>query len=222
MKKLTIIFIVLILIMSIFIDVVDISNIKLDTTLIKYSGIILCFIYSTMNINKTKKSLISLALFFTLIADLFLLVLDKYYEIGVGVFIIVQIIYLIYLADLSKIYKDIILRAIIYLIILIVLLIIKENALVTYLSAFYFINLICNIIKSFSKKNDYLILSIGLLLFSCCDICVGLYNILYEMYDSSGIINLVYHITCYGMWFFYLPSQGLIALHTYRRRLDEK
>ena len=43
--------------------------------------------------------------------------------------------------------------------------------------------------------------AIGLLLFTCCDICVGAWN-----------LGLLPGFTRIGMWLFYLPSQVLIVL----------
>ena len=49
-------------------------------------------------------------------------------------------------------------------------------------------------------------IALGLTLFVGCDLCVGLFNA-----RLSGSLPL--HLLVYlGMWFFYLPSQVLIAL----------
>lgn len=103
---------------------------------------------------------------------------------------------------------SLILRAIISLILYFIVTLIFKFDLTSALAGIYFVQLIFNFIDSIflinvSKK--YLILSIGLLLFIGCDICVGLHNL--TIIDEFGldVVNKL-------MWFFYLPSQTLIAL----------
>ena len=61
----------------------------IESCLIKYFGIIVCLFFAIYNKDRYK----SVAMTFTLIADLFLLVINNYYEIGVFSFIIVQVTY---------------------------------------------------------------------------------------------------------------------------------
>ena len=67
--------------------------ISINSKYIKYLGIILCFIYCLNNKNKYRIT----AMFFTVIADYFLLIKDDYYLVGVLSFIIVQALYYLYL-----------------------------------------------------------------------------------------------------------------------------
>ena len=167
----------------------------LNSIYIKYLGIILCFIFSLLN----KNYIISLAQLFTLIADYFLLVIDKYYVIGLISFIVVQLIYMYYLY-LSKVKTYIYIRIIIILAVLTFV----NNFLFLYsLVLCYFSLLVMNTICSYSNKK-LIILSIGLSLFICCDVCVGLHNIL-----DRGTL---YEIVTMSMWIFYLPSQVLITI----------
>lgn len=179
----------------IYISFIIMDFYHLNSIYIKYLGIILCFIFSLLN----KNYIISLAQLFTLIADYFLLVIDKYYVIGLISFIIVQLIYMYYLY-LSKVKTYIYIRIII---VLAVLTFVNNFPFLYLLVLCYFSLLVMNAICSYSNKK-LIILSIGLSLFICCDICVGLHNIL-----DSG---LVYEIVTMSMWIFYLPSQVLITI----------
>ncbi|MCD7840176.1 MAG: hypothetical protein LUG46_06045, partial [Erysipelotrichaceae bacterium] len=73
------------------------------------------------------------------------------------------------------------------------------------LAIIYFPQLLINTMIAWKDyKNIGFIFTIGLTLFVCCDICVGLFNI--------TDIGLVHEFTRIGMWLFYLPSQVLIVL----------
>ena len=71
----------------------------------------------------------------------------------------------------------------------------------------YFSNFLCNTIQSWALPGRRLrLFSLGLTLFLCCDICVGVFN-------SPGIApGWLEHFSGIGMWLFYLPGQVLIAL----------
>lgn len=169
----------------------------LNTTLIKYLSIFFCFIFALTN---NKKYLI-ISSFFTLIADLFLLVLNSHYEIGVSSFIVVQIVYLYFLGnlDIANYKRFLILRLILIILCLLILFVTNNLTILYILVVIYFSNLLISTIESFFTNNTFL--KLGLLLFVCCDICVGLHN-----------INVAYDFATLFMWIFYLPSQVLIVL----------
>lgn len=173
----------------------DIKNI--DSTLIKYLGIVCCLIYALINKNRYSIT----AMVFTTIADFFLLVINKYYEVGVFVFIFAQIAYLYYLGNFNNKGNKAFfaLRCLFIGLAIIYLFLNNLNQLLNVLTTIYFTNLIFNFIQSLYNK-QYL-LALGFILFICCDICVGLNNIL----PYNKLINI-------GMWIFYLPSQVLINL----------
>ena len=170
---------------------------KMDSTYIKYLGIIFCFLYSFLNAKKFQ----SISMFFTLIADMFLLVLNRYYEIGVLSFIVVQIIYILFIKNNNEKYfvSFLIFRFVVLFLGTLILCLIKNLSPLNFLVITYFSNLLINTIESYTIKNN--ILSLGLTLFVCCDICVGLHNILPHETIASFL-----------MWVFYLPSQVLIVL----------
>ena len=72
------------------------------------------------------------------------------------------------------------------------------------LAALYFTAFVCNAAQSLSIKNA--LFSAGLILFLCCDICVGVHNVP-ELF-SAGLRSFA----DIGMWLFYLPAQVLITL----------
>lgn len=52
--------------------------------------------------------------------------------------------------------------------------------------------------------------SAGLVLFVCCDLCVGLQNL--SAFPSRVRARRLFAFARVGMWLFYLPSQVLITL----------
>lgn len=77
---------------------------------------------------------------------------------------------------------------------------------------FYFLTLCLNAIEAFALKKS-ISFAAGLLLFICCDLCVGAYN-----------LDIFPAFTWWGSWLFYLPSQVLIVLSQELEKgdLDEK
>lgn len=168
----------------------------MDSSFIKYSGIFLCFIWSVYK----KDKLLSISSFFTLLADYFLLLRNQNYIYGILSFIVVQLLYIYYLY-INDCEMKIDLRIIIFITYLAIAYV--NNLLTTFnvFVLFYFSMLLSNFLSSITNKNLKR-MSLGLFLFICCDICVGLFNIL-----PSGSIT---HYISILIWIFYLPSQVLI------------
>lgn len=185
-------------------------SIKSDAAaILKYAGVVLCFAYTFLNYRDwTFLSLFHrLAFLFTLLADLFLLLLDNYYVLGVIFFVIVQLCrFQIIHFRKERLYRDISIIARAFLFVAVAFLLLSRDALnILYLvTAFYFINLVVNfvdsLIKYFRRENN-IFAPLGFLLFIACDVCVGLANLAPNLPFVS-----------FGMWFFYLPSQVLLAL----------
>ncbi len=173
-----------------------------DTSLIKYAGIVLCFLRALYKKNR----IIALAFGLTLISDFFLLILNRYYVVGVCFFVLVQMTYLYFL------YREncnpyLVLRGVLFVAGMILLLVNRQTGVLNTAVLFYFTNLLGNTMSSFSNSNLG-IMSLGFVLFVCCDICVGLNNLL-----PPGTLLRVVN---FSMWFFYLPSQVLICLGSER------
>lgn len=159
------------------------------STALKYGGILLCVFFA-----RDGEYRIALALVLTAAADLFLLVLGKYPEVGVVLFIAVQLLYARQIGRDTRI--TLCVRGLLPLAVWTVLWRLNMCTLLNLLAGIYFPQLLCNMVLAWGKNR---ILALGLLLFVGCDICVGLWNL-------AGIAGT-------GMWAFYLPSQVLIALY---------
>lgn len=184
----------------IFIEsVIFVSFVVLDlkgtySSYVKYLGVVVCFVFELLN----KQGIKAVAMFFTLMADLFLLVLNKHYIVGVLLFVVAQIIYHIFLGNKSNYKNACVLSVSISLVGLVVLKLTSDITLLSFLAIFYFSNLLSNVYLS-KEKNKALFF--GFVLFVCCDICVGFHNLLPNNFIFMFLI-----------WVFYLPSQVLIAL----------
>ncbi len=183
-----------------------------STMVLKYSGILLCVLFSSLCSFYGGEKLIPWALLFTAAADFFLLVIDRYYVAGILFFLVVQSIYLY---DLFKETGRIWIPFRIVCLVLAVALLAMTGMLtvLNLLVGIYFPMILVNMIMSwiYRKKMSFLF-ALGLTLFVLCDICVGLYN-LYGILPES-----VYAFTRIGMWMFYLPSQVLISLSMLKKK----
>ncbi len=197
MKRTIKYFLIIEIILYIIFLTLDLTKHYSATTPFKYISLVLCFIFSLYSSLHHGDKQISIALFFTMLADWFLLVLNNYNVIGLICFIIVQLIYMI------KLGNDLWILRIILPILTIFLTNITNT--IDILAIIYFSQLLINTIIAWKDyKNVGFIFAIGLTLFVCCDTCVGLFNI--------TDIGLVHEFTRIGMWLFYLPSQVLIVL----------
>ena len=174
---------------------------------IKYAGILLCLAYSLYLGRRGGSRLMPAALSLTALADVFLLLLDTHYALGIGLFCLVQGIYLvrIFHSNGGRILWG--LRLILFVLALMVLkklgLLIPLNV----LALFYFTNFFCNALASLGcPGRNMRLFSVGLWLFLCCDLCVGLFQ---SPELASPAVGAFVRI---GMWLFYLPAQVLIVL----------
>lgn len=155
---------------------------------LKYGGILLCAAYAWRGERR-----VALALTLTAAADLFLLVLGRFLELGVALFLAVQALYARRIAQDTR--RTFGLRILLPLAAWTVLWRLDLFTPLNLLAAVYFPQLLCNMVLAWGKDR---ILALGLTLFIGCDVCVGLWN----LFALAGT----------GMWAFYLPSQVLIAL----------
>lgn len=196
------------------------------SALIKYTIIILCFCYAlfyrAMN-NKSIAFYLRAALFFTVIADLFLLILD-YYLLGVLSFVIAQQLYGLKLDYENKrrkgtFEKRLILQLIAATFIYLLLgwLELATDPLLG-ITILYFISLVTNVVRAIclargnKQWSGQAKFALGMFLFLLCDINVGLYNLSDYFTLSGNIYHLLYSVSQLLMWTFYAPSQVLIAL----------
>ncbi len=97
--------------------------------------------------------------------------------------------------------------------------VLKENTnFLSLISLFYYSNLIINVIFAFIKFKLSPLLAIGLLLFSLCDVFVGLSMIDGFMTIPDGsLIYQIKNIPLNMAWLFYVPSQTVLALSTIKK-----
>lgn len=197
----------------------EFNNIKITMPLesLKYIGILLCFLISLTiegkGLNARDTRLLQIGMFFTVIADLFLVILD-YYFLGVLAFCIVQLIYIKrYTEDrFSSIFKKSIISLMsIFIVYFIIRRFIVDLDIIFPLAIFYSICLFISIIKTIDamEKNIYpypnkLMIIGGMILFTLGDINVGL-----------SYLGINYDLSTNLIWVFYFPSQILLSLSGY-------
>lgn len=189
-----------------------------DPIYLKYAGVLLCLAMSVAFLcvkgRGSDNIVLTVALVFTAISDLFILVLDKYYEIGLVTFILTQSVYLyrLYADRIKKIYVTLIVRVVIMLAIIVTFAAIGKLNLLVAECAIYITMLVGNVVDAFivckgGLKN--LLFAIGLFLFLCCDICVGLDNM--GSVIGAELPATLIKVVSFSIWVFYLPSQVLIT-----------
>lgn len=179
-----------------------------------YSAILLCFIFALLHWKDGNRFVIA-GLFCTAMADLFLVVCDPLQRLpGMLCFLCAQTLYAITLHLSFRSKKLVIARIVTTLIALIAALAIlrEKTDVLALVSVCYYANLILNIITAFSRNRWF---ALALVLFALCDTVIGL-QVMSSAYLPIGENSLMYKIifTNFNLaWFFYLPSQVLIALH---------
>lgn len=234
-KKLRIIKVLLMLILILYFMFlyIDIFNVQMSTWSknIKFLSMILVFIISLMigkdYLNPRDSFLLKLGLGITLMADIFLLLLNDYYILGIVLFSIVQIIYCLrYRGGNNKI----IIRNFTLIFLILISLYFAINQFIiqidflAIIAVFYAICLLTSTKyaletykhKQFPKLNSKLI-GLGMVLFLLCDINVAVFNITETIGTHKEFSILLNRISSVSMWFFYLPSQVLLALSGYKK-----
>ena len=186
-------------------DIFGIGN----TTPIKFVSILLL----TLSVLDFREKTVSVALIFTAVADLFLLVLDRWYAAGVLCFILVQIFYAARLQKESgPSVLSFLLPAAAGLLVYTSYGFGLTEALAGAYIALFAVNLLraCLLAKR-SPERRWILFAAGLALFFCCDLCVGLHN----MPGIGG--PALQRFASVAMWGFYLPGQVLIRTSAYTK-----
>lgn len=181
-----------------------------DSRPLKFAASALITLCGITVFKKKESRFVSIGLMFTLLADVFLVLLNKYLY-GVAIFIIAQLCYAVYLTYISdkKISSELLKRIIPAAV----------ASLITYalgfkgnivLPAAYAVCIGVNIahsielqIKMPSKK--HLLLMTGFIVFVIGDICVGLRHM---PFVSESVASVLYLIT----WISYPPSQIMVLM----------
>lgn len=203
---------------------IDFFNIRsfMSVDYIKFTCTLLCFCLSFSYSADDKNSflLLHIALLFTLISDFIILILDNN-SLGVTTFCITHILYSIR-HDYNNYKKTLIYFLSVFLTIALLFLIgigLRKNVdYLTFISLFYFLCLLTNVFKSLKAYREDLFsnpkkifIAAGVILFFLCDINVGLYNITGFSQLNTYTLRALHRIGYILMWFFYLPSQLLLA-----------
>lgn len=182
----------------------------------EYTAIVLCFIFAVLHIKKGESILIA-GLGFTVVADYFLVVASPQQKLwGMIAFLITQTFYAIRLEKANRGKASVFIRLVltIFGILLAAIVLGKNIDALALVSICYYINLIMNIFAAFRHFSQNRLFAIGLVLFLLCDTVIGLqvasggYLPIAEGSLLYKIIFAPFHLS----WFFYLPSQVLIAL----------
>lgn len=185
----------------------DLTEAGVWTVWIKYVSILLCLLVSLFWSACGGDKLVTAALAFTLGADTFLLLLNRWYLLGVALFCVVQALYLLRIVREGGGRTRWPVRLGLVLLSLLFLggtgMLSPLNA----LSLLYFTTFLCNTLQSWRLPGSrFRLFSAGLTLFLCCDLCVGIFNL------PEWSPKMLYSFARMGMWLFYLPAQVLIAL----------
>lgn len=173
---------------------------------IKFAGILLCLVYALYLGHLGGSRLVPAALALTALADVFLLLLDADYALGILLFCAVQGLYFVRIVRSGgrSLWG---LRLGLFLLSLVVLNLLGLLIPLNILALFYFTNFFCNTLASLGCSGwPRRLFSIGLWLFLCCDVCVGLFQ------NPQLVPPAMSPFVSVGMWLFYLPAQVLITL----------
>lgn len=183
-----------------------------------YLSIVLCFLYALLHVGR-KNALMVGGLACTVVADYCLVVSSPTQQLwGMVFFLLAQTLYAITLHRDNTSRLLLLIRGILILLAEVVTVLVlkdKSDALAL-VSVCYYTNLIMNILMAFLRFQENKLLSIGFVLFLLCDTVIGL-QCASGSYLPIGENSLLYKLVFMDFhlsWFFYLPSQVLIALST--------
>ena len=185
-------------------------------TVTAYGGIVLCFLFALLTGIKTAPLIVA-GLAFTVCADYCLVVCSPIEQLwGMVFFLGAQTLYAVklHLEQKSRVLLWIRLT-LIAVIEIVAIVILRENLdALAVVSVCYYANLIVNIVAAFFQWHKSKLLPIGLILFILCDTVIGL-QVAAGGYlpipEDSALHNFLF-MDFNLSWFFYLPSQVLIAL----------
>ena len=206
------------------------------TTYVCFSVVITCFLASLIFIKDSKYNfLVSIALFFTIVSDFFLVVLFSYYpheffqSLAVTTFSVTQLCYFAYLivnTTGKQIQRHITIRMVSCVVaIFLPIFILHESAnYLALISMFYFANLLVSTVYAFRDYKKSPLFAIGLAMFVLCDIFVGMkmgHGVFFTLPENSFLYKLFFSDFNF-MWLFYTASQTLIVLSLKYNKLYNK
>ncbi len=179
---------------------------------VKFSTIAVCALMAIFLWRCKGSATVALCAVLTLVADVFLLLIDRYYEVGVALFCAVHLLYFVRIARLrGRIpLADAPAQLLLTVAALAAVFIAGMLNALTVLSIVSFTLLLGNtlrVLPHVAKSGVWRLTFMGLALLMCCDVLVGLGNLNVAPHDSP-----VGFFISVGMWFFYLPSQVCLVL----------
>ena len=166
----------------------------------------------------------AVALFFTLAADVFLILLDTHYLAGVLLFCVVETLYFLSIQRPLKLWIRALIRATVFLAGLAIVAAVGALDVLTGASVSSMVMLRANVVEaigeakglkreetnesSHGSKLQAILFATGLALFWLCDASVGLRNL--PSYFPGAAANFLANLAGYAIWWFYLPAQILI------------
>ena len=189
---------------------------------LSFSSVLLAFLFALLFIGfKYKKYLTQFALLFTVVADVFLILIHPINQaVAMTAFSAVQILYLLRILFETNNKKinliNLTIRAVLIVIVeIITIIVVKDNLdYVSIISMFYYVNLILNLVFAFVNFKKSPLLALGLVFFLLCDTFVGLSSAI-GVYISVASNTWLYRLVFADfnfIWFFYIPSQTLLSL----------
>ncbi len=184
-----------------------------NTVPLKFAAIALTALMGLKAGSGWENRAVSLALGLTLLADVFLLALNRHYALGVALFLAVQLLYAARLGLLSggRAWAAVAVRAVVALAVGLAL---ARFGLMTALPGAYIACFAVNLAAAVwqaaqSRERRRARFAAGLALFFLCDLCVGAYNLPAALLPAwlPGFARV-------AMWGFYLPGQVLILSST--------
>ena len=186
-----------------------------------FISIVFCFAYALLQLKYGSKWIVS-GLGFTVCADFFLVLCPASYRLwGMAFFSVVQILYAIKLHLANKAKWLLVVRLCLIAAIEAVCFAVlggKPDALAV-VSVCYYANLVMNIVAAFTRFRVNKLLLIGLVLFVMCDTVIGLQmacDVYLPVSHDSALYKILFS-DFFWSWFFYLPSQVLIALSSRKK-----
>jgi len=190
-------------------DVMSVSG----SNCVKFAAIALVGAFGLMAGKEKDNRIVTAALLFTVAADVCLVLFGKFFW-GVPVFAIVQVCYAIRFSFLSgkPLVGEILKRTVPAVILggLVAYFVDPKIGLTVFYAWCFGVNFVHGFeLQILKPSKRHLIFCIGLTLFACCDLCVGITNLTPSFMTEQMIRN-----ASIATWIFYLPSQILILSTT--------
>ena len=187
----------------------------------EFISIVLCFLF-VLSMVRRETVLLACGLAFTVCADFCLVMCDPIQQLGGMIFFsCTQICYWLKLQRIQYRKSWLIARIVLILAVeAVAVCILKENTdPLALVSMFYYVNLVMNMVESFVQFRHSPLFAIGLVFFILCDTVIGLQVAAggYLPIPEGSFIHKLIFSGFHLSWFFYLPSQVLIALSSRRK-----